>query len=226
MAENTSYCVYCHTNLTNGKKYVGITCKKPEVRWQNGTRYDHNSYFYRSIQLYGWNGFSHEVLHSGLTHEEACELEKKYIRDWNLRDRAFGYNMTDGGEGSCGRIASYETRKKLSNSLKGIFLGRKLSEEHKANISKAMTGAPHPHKYGNRKPVSDETRKILSDSHKIQVDMYTKAGEFVRSFSCAAEGAKYVGLKTYSDINRCCNGKRKSAGGFMWRYPDDKKLSV
>lgn len=226
MEENTNYCVYCHTNLTNGKKYVGITCKKPEVRWRNGARYDHNSYFYRSIQFYGWNGFSHEVLHSNLTHEEACELEKKYIREWNLRDRDFGYNMTDGGEGCYGRVASAETRKKQSESRKGIGLGKKLSDEHKAKISQAMIGVPHPHKYGNRKPISDEVRKILSDAHKMPVDMYTKGGEFVRSFSCAAEGAQFVGLKTSGDISKCCSGKRKSAGGYAWRYPDDKSPPV
>ena len=226
MAENTNYCVYCHTNLINGKKYVGITCKKPEVRWQGGARYDHNSYFYRSIQFYGWDGFSHEVLHSGLTHDEACELEKRYIREWNLRDRNLGYNMTDGGEGCCGRVVSEETKKKQSESRKGIGLGKKLSEEHKAKISKALKGVPHPHKYGNRKPISNEVRKVLSDSHKMAVDMYTKEGVYVRSFACAADGAKYVGLKTCADINKCCTGRRKSAGGYTWRYSDDKSVSV
>ena len=226
MAENTNYCVYCHTNLTNGKKYVGITCKKPEVRWRNGARYDHNSYFYRSIQQYGWDGFSHEILHTGLSHDAACELEKMYIRIWNLRNRDYGYNMTDGGEGCCGRVLSQLTKDKISAAHKGRGLGKKPSEEHKAKISQAMTGVPHPHKYGNRKPISEDVRKILSDAHKMPVDMYTKEGKYVRSFSCAAEGAEFVGLKTSSDINKCCTGKRKSAGGYTWRYPDDKKSAV
>ena len=166
------------------------------------------------------------MLHSGLTHEEACEIEKKYIRDWNLRDRDFGYNMTDGGEGCCGRIASEETRKKLSNSLKGICLGRKLSEEHKKKISNTLTGRKRPYHHRNSGPITEETRRILSEAHKKPVDMYSKDGEFVRSFSCAAEGAEYVGLKTSGDISKCCTGKRKSAGGYTWRYPNDESFFV
>ena len=48
MSKNT-YSVYCHTNKFNGKKYIGITRRKPELRWKKGSDYKHNPYFYNSI---------------------------------------------------------------------------------------------------------------------------------------------------------------------------------
>ena len=229
MEQSKNYCVYCHTNKFNGKRYVGITCRPPEERWQNGTRYNHNEHFYRAIQKYGWDSFSHDILHTGLTHQEACEYEKMYIKDWNLRDESCGYNMTDGGEGCPGRIMSAESRAKLSASLAGVGKGRTLSDEHKRKISEALTGRPSPKRrpYPKRGPMSDELRAILSDAHqKKPVAMYSKEGEYIMSFPASKEAARYVGLKTNSDILKCCSGKRSSAGGYQWRYINDEQLAV
>lgn len=30
--EENNYCVYMHTLIQDGRKYVGITCQKPETR--------------------------------------------------------------------------------------------------------------------------------------------------------------------------------------------------
>lgn len=62
---NGTYSVYIHQNLTNGKRYVGITCKKPERRWgYQGAGYKSQTYFWKAIQKYGWDNFDHEVFAS------------------------------------------------------------------------------------------------------------------------------------------------------------------
>ena len=48
MAEK-KWCVYMHTNKINGKKYVGITCKIPRKRWENGKGYK-GQRFYLAIE--------------------------------------------------------------------------------------------------------------------------------------------------------------------------------
>ena len=59
--DRKTYCVYVHTNKFNGKKYVGQTCQKPEVRFgKNGSGYVGSRVFYNAILKYGWDNFYHE----------------------------------------------------------------------------------------------------------------------------------------------------------------------
>ena len=94
---NNSYMVYCHTNLKNGKRYVGISCNKTYKRWgKEGSGYKRCTLFWRAIQKYGWSGFNHTILHNNLSKEEAEKLEIKYISDWKLTDTEYGYNLLEG----------------------------------------------------------------------------------------------------------------------------------
>ena len=93
------YYVYVHTNKFNGKKYVGITCRSPEVRWNHGRGYLTNSHFWRAIEKVGWDNFSHDIIAEGLTKQEAHQLEMELIQFYNTTDSACGYNRSCGGEG-------------------------------------------------------------------------------------------------------------------------------
>ena len=141
------YSVYIHTNLINGKKYIGITKRKPEARWNNGKGYRHNEYFSNSIEKYGWNNFSHEIIYTNLTEDEACLKEQELIKLYKSNQRDFGYNLESGGR-YCN--ISEETKNKISKSLKGHCVsnktknkirnterGKKLSIDTKEKLSKA-----------------------------------------------------------------------------------------
>lgn len=155
-----AYCVYKHTS-PSGKVYIGITAQRVKKRWQAGFGYKRNSHFWNAIQKYGWDNFSHEILYTGLTAEEAFEEEKRLIAEYKSNDQKFGYNLSCGGESgntgvkmpdhvkenlirlSTGRHPSEETRKKLSAARKGV----KFTEEHKRKISESLKGKPregHP----------------------------------------------------------------------------------
>lgn len=112
---NKNFCVYMHT-FPNNKKYIGITSTTPERRWQNGTGYDskHQPVIYNAIQKYGWENVSHDILFENLTIEEAQNIEKELIAKYKTNCRKYGddygYNMTDGGEGTLGHIAGENVR--------------------------------------------------------------------------------------------------------------------
>ena len=92
------YTVYIHTNKVNGKSYVGQTkCEDLTRRWTGGHGYEGCPYFYNAIKKYGWNGFTHIILETGLTKEEADEKEIAYIKQYKTTDPEHGYNIKSGG---------------------------------------------------------------------------------------------------------------------------------
>lgn len=63
--------VYVHI-FPNGKKYFGITSKRPNARWEGGSGYGKNQpVMQAAIAKYGWENVEHEILFEGLSHEEA-----------------------------------------------------------------------------------------------------------------------------------------------------------
>ena len=117
MENNNTYVVYMHVNKTNDKKYVGVTCRKPEYRWNAGKGYWQNRHFSNAINKYGWDNFEHLILFTNLTHDEACEKEKELIQYYNSNDPQYGYNHTSGGDVNF--TMSEESRKKISDANKG-----------------------------------------------------------------------------------------------------------
>ena len=122
MTDEKKWKVYCHTNKLNGKKYVGITSKSLSHRFgANGAKYIQSRYFWNAIDKYGWDGFSHELLADGLSKEDACEMEKKLIAEYDLCNRSKGYNIKTGGVD-----------------------GKGMSEEGRLSISLAHSGPDSP----------------------------------------------------------------------------------
>ena len=117
MENNNTYIVYMHVNKINDKKYIGVTCRKPEYRWNSGRGYWQNQHFSNAINKYGWDNFDHLILFPDLTHDEACEKEKELIKYYNSNNPKFGYNNTSGGDVNF--TLSEESRKKISDANKG-----------------------------------------------------------------------------------------------------------
>ena len=97
MEEGNCWSVYVHINKTNGKRYFGITSSTPRNRWRYGYGYSGCRYFNFAIEKYGWDGFEHKVLASGLSKEQAEYTERLLIDVYQTTDRNYGYNIQPGG---------------------------------------------------------------------------------------------------------------------------------
>ena len=84
-SEKTFY-VYKHI-CPNLKYYFGITSQNPKYRWANGNGYKECPLFWNAIQKYGWDNIKHEILYTGLTEQEAKDMERKLIAEYKSNDR-------------------------------------------------------------------------------------------------------------------------------------------
>ncbi len=121
--EEKKWVVYEHL-FPNGKRYIGITSKRPKARWDKGRGYKkRNSPMYRAILKYGWENIEHIILFENLSYSQAANKEKelisKYKTNINRYGSDYGYNLTDGGEGTVGHKTSKELRNKNRERLLG-----------------------------------------------------------------------------------------------------------
>ena len=176
----TTGCVYCITNTVNGKKYIGQTIQEPEKRIRRHFTTKQRSYLSRAVREYGKSAFLYEIVEDNIPHEHLAARERYWVAHLDTMSPN-GYNLTSGGERV--KIVSANTRKKLSDALKGEKnpnYGKIRSHEHRRRLSEANTGKTHTPEsrrkiseskkgennpnYG--KPRSPETRQKMSESHK------------------------------------------------------------
>lgn len=211
MLSDFEYCVYKHTNKMNGMVYIGITRQNPIKRWGGGSGYSYNTHFYNAILKYGWDNFSHEILYTGMTREEACEKEIELIAKYNSNDRKYGYNITPGGD-----TLDEESIQKVASKKRGV----KFTEEHKLALSKAKKG----------KKWTESQRESIMRSMKCgaehrgarAVNRYTIDGEYIDTMPCARMYCEIIGNENaYKHICNVCRGKRISAYGYKWAYAEE-----
>lgn len=82
-------------------------------------------------------------------------------------------------------------------------------------------------------PLSEATKKALSDAlkgvpkseaHRAKLSkkilQFTKSGEFIKEWPSMSEASLQLKINC-SNICSCCNGKYKSAGGYIWKYAEN-----
>lgn len=198
----------------SGKRYIGITRQPIDRRWRHGFGYKRNKHFYSAIMKYGWDNIEHVILSEGETEENALLMESEYISKYQTKDKRYGYNHTDGGEGTAGYIPSEETRKKMSLSRSGEnnhLFGKHLTEETKRKISEAHIELCKSADFIAKMHDANTSKKL--------VYQYSISGEIIKVWESRHRAENYFieGQKSLA-IGKCCKGNCKEAYGFIWSF--------
>ena len=160
--------IYILTNKINGKQYVGKDTQLGRRVKDHLGGYSGCPAICNAIKKYGADNFDVELIpYPGITNEALCAVEMQKIKKLGSK-KPNGYNLTDGGDGTSGWKHTDESRKKMSEALKGNsrMKGKKHSDKVRQKISAARKGEKHPN-YG--KKLSVETRKKISEANKKQI---------------------------------------------------------
>lgn len=136
--EEKKWIIYMYT-FPNGKRYIGKTYRSLKERQEssNWVGYRDCPVLYRAIQKYGVNNIKQDILiEDYMTDSRSSELEMYYIALYKTncckyQNPSYGYNVTDGGEGTSGLKHTEEAKEKVRQARLG-----KVGVE--ANSSKAV----------------------------------------------------------------------------------------
>lgn len=186
------WAVYIVTNKANGKQYVGIS-KDLKRRWDQHLSANGSApALHAAIKKYGTDGFIFSHICDAFDFEAACDLERMLIQEHNTK-APHGYNLTDGGEGVVGRLATKEEIEKRRQFMLtyaasltpqersekfGWAKGRQWTPEQieqirASNKGKNLGKKPSPevrakmsaaHKNRPRQPMSEETKEKIRQS--------------------------------------------------------------
>lgn len=222
MAKNKQkrYWIYKIINLINWKLYIGLsTSFDPNDRWKNhiSTAYCKSDENYkrpicRALRKYKSENFKFEVIREYQSFDELKSAETKYIAFFGTKNPFFGYNLTDGGDGTVGYKHTAEAKKKMSKTRKerGIFAGEKNpfygkthSDENKKIISEVVKNAikngAHDERIKNLKVLNDEQEKEVRQQYATGkyslADLAKEKGVSSTAIARAVKGVKKPKIK-------------------------------
>ena len=199
--------IYKIVNILDGKCYVGQTRQSLRARWTEHKKSARSGNggcpaLKRAMRKYGIENFVIQPVVSVLAKTYTDELERLFIKELNSMV-PHGYNLDSGG--SLHKIASAETRAKISAGISGInhpSFGKHLSEEHRRKIAQSNTG---------KKAAPEAVDKIRKANEKPVFCV-----ELNQVFESARKAAAATGAE-YRNISACLHGKRYTAAGYHWQ---------
>ena len=164
-----------------------------------------------------YSGLLEEVIKYDHNIKKHSSKTREIIKKYKSTNNDYGYNNSTGGEyGSSGRILSKESKKKISDKLKGI----KRTKEQCANISEAHIGLKHSEQQKRKiKQANIGKHKGSLNGRSRAVSQYNLNGDYIQTFDYTRKASEELNICRQSII-KCCKGIYNQAGGYKWKYCD------
>lgn len=212
--------IYKITNQINRKAYIGKTMKTIEERWQEHC-HDYararceKRPLYAAMKKYGIENFTIEQIEE-CSDKALNERECFWIEYYGTFKN--GYNATLGGDGRA--YIDYDLVVINYNQLQNAEAVAKLMGISRDSVINILHARKIPIKSGY---------EIAREQNGKIVQMHNKqTGDFIQSFATTTDAAKWLIENKLTNcklttiryhITEVCTGKRKSAAGFIWKYP-------
>ena len=122
---------------------------------------------------------------------------------------------------NCMLVSKSENVKQSNKTMDYTYLNDRIgyhhTEETKKKIGEANKCEKH-YMYG--KHLSESVKQKMSAAKKKPVAQYDKNENLIKIWDCMKQASEELRINN-SHISDCCRGKRKSAGGFIWKYYKD-----
>lgn len=212
---------------TNEIRYIGLTFNDLKQRLRSHCSEKSKSHKSNWVQLLKKKGLKPiiESIESDiLSYDDVCEREIFYIERYKSEGHKLT-NMASGGNKN--KKMSDETRKKMSESAKNRNFKLVLSDDTKKILSdKSIERFKNENereklrisnkRYEDSKNDDQKLQDILKQKNKY-ILQYDKDMNFINEYPSINNASK-INKIDISNIIKCCKGKYKSAGGFIWKY--------
>ncbi len=235
--EDRRWCVYMHI-FPNNKKYIGITCEKPQNRWGkdgNGYLTIRNGKYTQpaianAINKYcpnsgDWDNIvKHKILFENLVKSEASEKEKYLIKKYDTTNSSYGYNIREGGVDGVNAGLCYPV---IQLDLFGNYIARykscaeagaslDIDERYIVDCKNHNRGCARGFMFVSEEEY-DPNKDYKYKFRGIDVVQFTIEGEYLETFLNPIDASEKTGINAVS-IRGCCSNKYGTAGGYRWLY--------
>lgn len=201
--------IYKITNIKNDKIYIGKTNNTIKKRFQEhcqdskGLHYE-NRPLYKAMNKYGIENFKIEQIEE-CSPEIASERERYWIEYYG--SFKYGYNATLGGDGK--PYLDYDLVLKTYQETKSILKTAEIIQCNEDSVVSIIKNK------GISNQEIQENKRILASKNVAMIDK--KTNKIIKVFNGTREAGRFLN-KTHQHIQEVCQGKRKSAYGYLWKY--------